>query len=153
MSEAEERERPKYRDKFQLLNKTEQELYKRLVEATPALVVLAQVSMSQLFHLNRRDGYLQLGEIGRKSIDFLLCRQDFSIVAAIELNGPTHETEKQKRADETKRRTLEDAGIPLAVFFPNDLPDVTTIRRTIAPYIVERRQYEEERDARYRRKN
>ncbi len=147
-SEA-EKQRPKYRDKFQLLNKAEQDLYWRLTEAMPALVVLTQVSMSQVFHLNRRDGYLQLGEVGRKSIDFLLCRKDFSIVTAIELNGPTHEREKQKKADETKRRTLEDAGIPLVIFYPDKLPEIQEIRRTVAPYIVERRQYEAERNERY----
>ncbi len=141
--------RPSYRDKFWLLNKSEQVLYWRLIEAVPKLVVLTQVSMSQLFHLSRQAGYLQLGEVGRKSVDFLLCRQDFSIVLAIELNGPTHQRERQKKSDETKRRTLTEAGIPLITIYPDSIPEIPAIRKMIAPYIVDRMHYEAERNERY----
>lgn len=143
--------RPQYRDKFQLLNKSEQVLYTRLAEAVPAMLVFSQVSMSQVFHINGRtkDGYRQLGEVGRKSIDFLLCRpDDTSIVLAIELNGPTHETERQKASDEKKQLALEQAGIPLLILTPDELPDVATLRKVIAPHIVERKRYEAERNER-----
>ncbi len=142
--------RAQYMDKFRLLNKSEQELLQRLEEALPALRVFSQVSMSQLFHIGyRKDAFRQLGEIGRKSVDFLVCRRtDTSIVVAIELNGPTHEQEKQRISDEKKRAALEEAGIPLLVFYPNDLPDVATLRAAIAPFIVQRKQYEAERDER-----
>lgn len=145
MEATEEREKPKYLDKFHLLNKCETELYFRLVEAMPKLIVLSQVSMSQLFFLKGKDSYLKVNEIGKKSLDFLVCRQDFSIVAAIELNGPTHEKEVQKKRDEKKRAALEEAGIPLMVYYPDELPDVAEIRRGMAPLIVERREYESEK--------
>jgi hypothetical protein len=137
-------------DKFQLMNKSEQILFNRLKEAAPALHVFSQVSMSQLFHITskKRNSFIQLGEIGRKSVDFLLCREDTSILVAIELNGPTHEREDQRKRDEKKQAALEEAGIPLAIFTPNEIPEVAELRKILAPYIMERRNYEAERDER-----
>lgn len=155
-NETQEKEKRRYFDKFRLMNKAELELFNRLQEAMPALLVFSQVSMSQVFHFNRWDNrgtFSKLGEIGRKSIDFLICRRDdTSIVAAIELNGPTHDEEKQKISDAKKRQALEEAGIPLMVYTPDNLPDVATIRRTMAPLIVERRSYEEAKRARLQKK-
>lgn len=148
------KELPQYRDKFQLLNKTELALYRKLTEAVPAMLVFSQVSMSQVFHINsfRKDGFLQVATIGRKSIDFLICRQDTSIVLAIELNGPTHERAAQRERDEKKRAALEEAGIPLIVFTPDDIPaDVQELRRTLAPYVVERKNNEAARNERIRK--
>lgn len=150
-SEQPEASRSRYRDKFQLLNGAEIALYKKLTEAVPALLVFSQVSMSQVFHIkgSTSSGYKQLGEVGRKSIDFLLCRKDdTSIVLAIELNGRYHEREKQKASDEKKRLALEEAGIPLIVLKPNAIPDVAGLRKLIAPHMVDRKRYETERDAR-----
>lgn len=141
-------DKPQYRDKFNLLNKSEQLIYWRLVEAVPNLVVLSQVSMSQLFFIGPKAKQRQLNEIGRKSVDFLLCRKDFSIVTAIELNGPTHATASQQKSDETKRRTLEEAGIPLITIYPQDIPAVEEIRKKIAPMMVARSQYEASRNER-----
>lgn len=145
-----EYKRPKYMDKFQLMNKSEQLLFARLKEAAPALLVFSQVSMSQLFHItnHKKNGFIQLGEIGRKSVDFLLCREDTSILLAIELNGPTHEREDQRNRDEKKRIALEEAGIPLAIFTPNEIPNVAELRKILAPHIVERRANEAERNDR-----
>ena len=64
--------RPQYKDKSQLLNKSEQLLFSRLREAAPKLQIFSQVSMSQLFDIAGKKGFLQVGEIGRKSVDFLI---------------------------------------------------------------------------------
>ncbi|HZX32357.1 MAG TPA: DUF2726 domain-containing protein [Rhodocyclaceae bacterium] len=147
-------QRAQYRDKFRLMNKSEHQLYCTLVEALPNMIVLSQVSMSQVFHIDRfkKGSFQQLGEIGRKSIDFLICRKnDTSIVTAIELNGPTHEKADQKISDEKKRTALAEAGIPLAIFYPNELPDVEAIRKIMARHIVERRKYEAARNQKLHR--
>ena len=60
------------RSKFQLLNKAEQNLYSKLCTAAPKLIVFSQVSMSQMFF---KPDEKQLFMIGKKSIDFLLCRK------------------------------------------------------------------------------
>ena len=142
---------PRYWDKFHLLNKSEQTLFQRLKDAAPALHVFPQVSMSQIFYGASQNRYLQVAHVGRKSIDFLVCRVDTSIVLAIELNGPTHEKKRQRIRDEKKKRALEDAGIPLVIFDPASIPTVAAIRREIAPHIVERKHREVERDKRLQR--
>lgn len=140
----ETKKRPQYMDKFQLLNKSEQILYERLCKATPKLIVFSQVSMSQIFHIQsyRKNGFIQLGEIGRKSVDFLLCRKDTSIILAIELNGPTHDAEAQKIGDEKKRAALEEAGIPLVIFKPDEMPESEQLTKILAPYVVDRHKSE-----------
>lgn len=128
------RPRSQYQKKFQLLNKSELLLFSRIKEAAPGMLIFSQVSMSQLFFIEsyRKDGYRQIGEIGRKSIDFLLCNPDSSIAMAIELNGPTHLRPKQKASDEKKRIALEEAGIPLIVIPSDRIPDVEELRTQIS---------------------
>lgn len=147
--ETREIKRDQYQDKFRLLNKSELVLYERLIEAVPAYYVFSQVSMSQLFHIRnyRQSGFLQIAEIGRKSVDFLLCRKDTSIVLAIELNGPTHERDEQKARDEKKRIALEEAGIPLLVLDPAAIPEGAELRRQIAHLVAERRGNEARKQA------
>lgn len=143
--------RGKYRDKFLLFNDTEATLYHELVAALPQLVVFSQVSVSQMLHIRGWDANAQLNEIGRKSVDFLVCRKEgdnFAIVAAIELNGAVHELEERKRADEVKRAALEEAGIPLIVYETSDMPYIKTIRHDVARAMVARKRYEQERNAR-----
>lgn len=142
--------RSQYQSKFKLLNGSEQILHSRLREAAPALLIFAQVSMSQLFYIGnfRKDGYRQIGEIGRKSVDFLICREDTSIMLAIELNGPTHMSEKQKASDAKKRQALEEAGIPLIIITPDAIPDVIELRKILAPHILERKKFEADRNTR-----
>jgi hypothetical protein len=140
--------KPKYMDKFQLMNKSEKLLFDRLREATPALLVFSQVSMSQLFHITNDRKREQLKEIGKKSVDFLLCREDTSIVVAIELNGPTHAQESQIFSDNQKMNALKDAGIPLIIFKPGEIPEVPELRKVLAPHIVARKASEAERDER-----
>lgn len=133
---------PWYRDKFNLLNKVELRIYLGLREAAPAYIVFSQVSMSQLFYIPPRDVFKQIGQIGRKSIDFVLCRQDSSIVMAIEVNGPKHEYQKQKESDDVKRMALTQAGIPLLVLYPDQGLDVKSLRALLAPHVAVRKTYE-----------
>lgn len=142
----EENKRSQYKDKSHLLNKCEQELYSRLREAAPKLHIHTQVSMSQLFNITGKNGFLQVGEIGRKSVDFLLCKEDSSIMLAIELNGPTHEKASQKIGDEKKQIALKEAGIPLIIIKPEAIPDVDSLRKILAPHIVTRTKHEAAKD-------
>lgn len=140
---------PGFRDKFQLMNKTEMVLFNRLLEAVPECLVFSQVSMSQMFHIqgDTHEGKRQLEVIGKKSVDFLICRKtDSSIVAAIELNGPTHDTPWQQKADQVKRDALNSAGIPLIVFYPDDLPSVAALGLIIETRIGIREHFEEKRN-------
>ncbi len=116
-----------------LLEKAEQELHRQLTQALPEYVILAQVQLSQLIKL--RSGY-NFGKwhnrINRMSVDFVICRQDFSTVAVIELDGKSHEQAIQKQRDEKKNKALESAHIRLIRWKNHQIPDVESIRKTIA---------------------
>ncbi len=132
-----------YRDKFWLLNRGEQCLYKMLCEAAPNYIVFSQVSMSQIFYQLDDE---KRKEIGNKSIDFLLCRKDdTSMVLAIELNGPDHEKEIQKLGDERKRAALKKAGIPLLPLYADSIPDIKQLGRLLAENVVDRVKNEQEK--------
>ena len=122
-----------YTQKPELLNKTEQVLLARLGEAMPNLLIFAQVSMSQLFQF--RNSFVP-NEVARKSVDFLICRKDTSIICAIEMNGPTHKNEARMRSDATKKAAMDSAGIPLIIYTPDNMPNAERIKNDIAPLMI-----------------
>lgn len=125
-------------DSFRLLDASELELFNRLREAMPALIVFAQVSMSQVYYLHskRIDTLTRFGDIGRKSIDFLLCRRnDNGIVAAVALKTVVSDSPFPSDADESKFSALKEAGIPLLVYVRDRLPDIATIRKAMIPMV------------------
>ena len=136
-------EMPK-RQKYRLLNDSEQELYHRLCEAMPSMTVFAQVGVSQLALLRGRTEAQRLSSMLGRGVDFVVCSEDFSIVAAIELSWPTLEATGIS-PEEEKRQSLQSLGIPLIVFRPNDLPDADAISREIAGAIIRRNRFEAER--------
>lgn len=139
-----------FKAKRRLLNQGEQALFERLREAVgeDRFMVLAQVSLSQLFEISRKEPnfYQRLNAVARKSVDFVVCRrEDSAIVAVIELNGPTHQSAIQSKSDKTKREALESAGIPMLIYTPDKLPEVTALRKDFAPLVVRQKSEEEKR--------
>lgn len=136
-------ETPK-RQKYRLLNDSEQELYHRLCEAMPSMTIFAQVGVAQLALLRGRTEAQRLSSMLGRGVDFVVCSVDFSIVAAIELSWPVLEASGVS-PEEEKRQALQSLGIPLIVFRPNDLPDADAISREIAGAIIRRNRFEAER--------
>ena len=133
---------------YKLLNSAEQTLYHSLLEAMPNMIVFAQVGVAQLAMLRGRQDAEQLRSMAGRGVDFVVCRKDFSIVAAIELCWPQPKAVAGDRRDseELKRNALERLGIPLIVFRPNQLPDADAISREIAAAIMQRNKLEAERE-------
>lgn len=101
--------------------------------------------MSQIFHIPEYKK-AQVNIIGKKSVDFLLCRKDdTSIVLAVELNGPDHEKDEQKISDEKKRAALTNAGVPLVVIEYDKIPAQKELGRLLALNVVDRKKNEEEK--------
>ena len=114
-----------------VMSKTEQVLYFRLVEALPECIVLAQVQLSQVLGVKKGNNSRQwLNRIDRKSLDYLICLKNCSVVAAIELDDSTHERNDRKKADQDKESALQSAGVKLIRWQAKKLPDIETIRRT-----------------------
>lgn len=112
------------------LTPREQDLYRRLEELYPQHRVFAQVALSQLLEVgpdtgNRRairNHYSQL------VADFVLCRDDFSVVAVIELDDSSHAATDRRNADMRKTKALESAGLRLVRIPAGELPPPDELR-------------------------
>ncbi len=115
--------------KRQVLSERERVLYRRLVEALPNHIVLAQVQLLQLLNFKRgQRTYAIFNRISQLSLDFVILNQDTSLVAAIELDDATHERDDRRRADARKTHALKSAGVPLIRWNAKSLPDAAAIR-------------------------
>jgi len=103
-----------------LLTRSEQLLYARLVRAFPGHVILAHVALSRLLVAN-----------------FLVCRPDFTAVAAVELDEPAAESiDAQRSAMRHKYRRkdlqLQAAGVKVVRIAAHDLPDERALKSLVA---------------------
>ena len=103
-----------------LLSRPEQLLYARLVRAFPGHVILAHVALSRLLVAN-----------------FVVCRPDFTAVAAVELDEPALESsDVQRTATRHKHRRrdlqLQPAGVKVLRVAAHDLPDERALKSLVA---------------------
>jgi Protein of unknown function (DUF2726) len=83
-----------------LLSQPEQVLYHRLVKALPNYIVLAQVQVSRVLGVNKGSRFHAWNNrINRMSYDFVICDKAATVVAAIELDDKTHESERRRDTD------------------------------------------------------
>lgn len=116
----------------QPLTEIEKKLYFRLKEALPNHIVLAQVSLYSILKVESRDEYMKyFNKISRKSLDFLVCDQDFDVVAAIELDDSSHERAERIKADYEKDTALRSAGVRIIRWPVKNFPSVSTIRQDV----------------------
>lgn len=62
---------------------------------------------------NGRGYYKQRNKILPKHVDFLICNKGMMPICAIELDGQSHNTPKQRERDEMVEYIFESVGIPL----------------------------------------
>jgi len=99
------------------LNDRERELYWRLRAMMPGDIVLSQVGLSRILRVRAgHDFRVWFKRINRMTIDFLVCRADATIVAAIELDDAAHGEAERQLEDERKAKALESAGIRVLRF-------------------------------------
>lgn|GEM_PF-1295376 len=121
------------------LTAVEQVLFHRLVQALPEHIVLAQVPMSQFLKVRKGQPVQEWrNRISQKSVDFLVCKSNFTLVAAIELDDSTHSSIDREIADATKNRALAAAGVPLVRWHVAALPDFDAIRAMIGTVLQDR---------------
>jgi hypothetical protein len=114
------------------LSAPEQVLYHRLVKALPECIILAQVQVSRVIGVKTGYNFHQWNNrINRLSLDYVVCRKDSSVVAAIELDDSSHEAPRRKEPDERKQRALEAAGVPLHRWSVKALPDEGEMRAAL----------------------
>lgn len=112
-----------------LLSDREQVLYHRLVKALPEHVVLAQVQVSRVLGVKKDFNFHEWNNrINRLSYDFVVCRKNGTVVAAIELDDSSHESSVRARTDAKKDKATADAGLRLVRWSARALPSEEVIR-------------------------
>ena len=113
----------------QLLTDPQRLLFRRLIEALPECYVFAQLPLAKV--LDVRTGVPEQewkSLISQKSLDFAICRQDSTIVAAVELSASSEDGGEHRGADETRDKALTDAGVKVLRWTASSLPDVAAIQ-------------------------
>jgi hypothetical protein len=117
---------------IKVLSKPEQVLFFRLLEALPEYVVLAQVGLSRVLQVDKGAGSGKwFNVISRKSLDFVICAKDFTVIAAIELDDATHKQQDRMKADFDKDKALSSAGIKLIRWKVNQIPVTREIQEAV----------------------
>jgi hypothetical protein len=121
-----------------LMSQPEQVLYHRLIRALPDHIVLAQVQVSRVLGVKRGFNFNEWNNrINRLSYDFVICAQDSAVIAAIELDDKTHESETRILTDGKKDKATADAGLRLIRWNVRALPSEGAIRdELLGPSLV-----------------
>lgn len=111
------------------LTKTEQIFYKALKTNLPEYIILAQVDLKRVIRTKYEASKADYSRMAQLSLDYLICRQDFSIVAAIELDDPSHDSPTRRARDEKKDAILRAAKIDLIRWDVRRAPTSADIKR------------------------
>jgi very-short-patch-repair endonuclease len=114
------------------LTDPEQVLYHRLMKVLPDHMVLAQVQLSRLLGVKRGESFATWhNRINQKSVDFVVCRRDSSVIAVVELDDSTHNRPSRQNADAQKDKALASAGVKVVRWAVTSLPDEAAIREIL----------------------
>jgi hypothetical protein len=114
------------------LSQPEQVLYHRLVCALPDYIVLAQVQVSRVLGVKQGAKFHEWNNrINRLSYDFVICSKDSTVIAAIELDDKTHESDDRASTDQRKNKASADAGLRLVRWHVQSLPSEEVIRQEL----------------------
>lgn len=116
------------------LTPTETLFYHRLVESLPDFIVLAQVQLSSFLKVDKTQTNNQtynkwFNPIAQQSIDYLICKKDFTIVAAVELDDKSHLSTKAIKQDNKKTNNLEAAKVTLIRWHAEAMPQPEEIKQ------------------------
>lgn len=116
-------------EKRSLLTETEQRFYKILKEAISEYPIYIQVPLSQMMRVKYgydRDRWNN--RVNRMSVDFVVCDHHTHIIAAIELDDPSHDNEKRQADDAKKDKALGLANIKVIRYRVENMPNPSKIR-------------------------
>lgn len=91
----------------------------------PEYIVIPHVSLREIF--TPKD-YEKLGQLSKYHVDFLICHKEaYKPVCAVEINGATHNEERQIIADTFKKALFDKYSIPYISFDNEELEDESLI--------------------------
>jgi len=111
----------------QLMNESELAVYNSLIQVVPSgYRVFPQVAMPAIIDMSPKR-FSEWNKISQYYVDFAIVRaSDRRCEIVVEVDGPYHNTEKQKERDEKKNHALELAGIrvvrlPAGQYSPDEI--------------------------------
>lgn len=114
------------------MTEPEQVLFHRLVRALPGHLVLAQVHVSRVLGVRKgSDAFEWNKRIAWMSYDYVVCREDATPVAVIELDDKSHSGKQRMAADARKNKATADAGLALIRWNVRAIPTEAEIQQAI----------------------
>ena len=77
------------------------------------LLICPKVRLEDFIRVTARERMKYRGYIKSRHVDFLICDSSLHILAAIELDDPSHDSEQAKQTDHFKNRLYAAIGLPL----------------------------------------
>jgi hypothetical protein len=115
-----------------LMHDQELALYRTLVTAFPDQLVFCQVALSQIVGLRTGAPRALTNRYFRLVADFVICSQNASPIAVLELDGRLHRKARQTDRDSRKDAVLNAAGIPVFRISSTKLPDAQELRALVS---------------------
>ncbi|WP_150553565.1 DUF2726 domain-containing protein [Pandoraea soli] len=113
------------------LTATEQAFFRLIESSLPGHVVLAQVDIKRIVRTKRNKRHEHFNRVAQLSLDYVICRRDFSVVAAIELDDPSHDRQRQRTRDEKKNAVMRAIGVRLVRFDVRRYPSESEVRKQV----------------------
>lgn len=104
-----------YRKRY-LLTKTEYSFYNALKDICKAqeIQICPKVRLEDLAEVTTKQSKMKYkGYIKSRHVDFTLCDSKLNVIAVVELDDYSHNTNKAKQTDSFKNQLFETIGIPL----------------------------------------
>jgi hypothetical protein len=126
--------RPRSRARLQardLLQRDGQAMYLRLRAALPQYIILPRPSLAAFLEVkggNKSSSRAMEAELTRQTVDFLICGNDFRVVAAVELEDVI----RGRRDHEKGASLLRQAAVPVLRWTTVSLPTIRDIQEAIA---------------------
>lgn len=106
--------------------------FKKLQLALPEYLIFSQVQLSRIIEPSDeagQDRQFWFNRVCRQSVDFVLIDGNMqTVLAAIELDDWTHESQARQKQDAKKDKALASAGIPIIRFHAEKMPSAEMIR-------------------------
>ncbi|MDO4441633.1 MAG: DUF2726 domain-containing protein [Moraxella sp.] len=118
-----------------IMTDSEVQFFKKLQLALPEYLIFSQVQLSRIIEPSEeagRDRQFWFNRVCRQSVDFVLVDKDMqTVLAAIELDDWTHESQARQKQDAKKDKALSSAGIPIIRFHAEKMPSIEMIRMDV----------------------
>ena len=87
-------------------------ILKKKCEAA-GLLICPKVRLEDFINVTARERMKYRGYIKSRHVDFLICDSALHILAALELNDPSHSSAKAQQTDNFKNQLYASIGLPL----------------------------------------